>query len=1290
MNKTKRIIILGCVGVAIVGGILGSVIGISNKAHAVAEQPAQIKTLTKKAQYNGLKSICYGGDGGFLQTLPQYTTDDGLSNLRNLVKPSSQFIFLPGYATEVSPTAQNVRGYLGADCTELLLGVKRGSSDIKDVQGIANKTQQYNVTTLGYTPSGFNPNLRRSCFSISYKQYDANINGYLEESTSNTLCVPVKNNENNQLAIDWEEVLNGQVTTSDFSKTGPGWWIELQYSHDNGDLKIEIMAGGSSQLICSAYMGCGTTGGDTWSDMQASILEQISELENRDLSLGIKEYRDITRTIYNSTDVPDQRPMEEDELTYELDPKDIASVAALRTFTGSSDAKFDDYLFTPTDWAYLYQYYVNAMAQTDNKTALITDADSCSATKSGDYAITKDNGKTWCTLDKDKIEKVGGTFAIRKDDHSLKAGSFADVIKAMMALDYSKVDEEALKDLINGATGDDGATAGEAGTVAACYEGTGALGWIVCPVLEATGTVAQWMYNNLIKPALSIKANAFFSTDSGNGVYGAWAIFRNLANVLFAVVFVIIILAQVTGVGVSNYNIKKILPRLIIVVVLVNASYIICQLAVDVSNLLGSSIQETLTGIKINGAEQNTVGDMIGMTINGLGLATLTVGGTAAFLSSAVAIAALKELWLPILIAIIGCVIAIFFFFLLLGVRQAGVVILVVLAPVAIVCYALPNTKPFFDKWKKLFTAMLFVYPICGLLMGGGQFAGAVLLSVVSSGNPEEIGGGLIVFYTITAMLLNVVPFFLIPSILKGSMAVAGNLGAKIANFGNNMRGGISRGIRNTNSYKEHQEEAARNYGIARNQRRVDRLGTTGKTGGVYGRFRRAMGWNDNLSNRQQALLGRAQSSLDKASDERAAQLRSVMEQNGTANDITSLRREYDSATDALLRNPNDYEALERQKAAASLLLSNGKGRAELMDASQKIATRIGGMTDAQEASAAMRTMRRSINSLRRTNGGDIAKSALLDEQLKQMSNFSSSTTASQYAKINDAVTRESTKSLNTKGISEMKHQDLEKYMNAITSGNIQYGSDEFDRITSLASRAMTDQHYKGNIEAESMPLMQQLANMRYAPPAAAGASPDQVSQAISGASGEEMARIQQYLQDTKGTSDTTVQAERTQLLNNLSHTLGRSLAQSGDGNNVSSDDASFNVRSAMAQQIGDTLIQNGRNIGDVGSSYGYNSTTAQDRYDIATGMRADPSSHQTLAQLHPDWEQAQNDDIVGNSYKKGDWVRVTTNSGGVTMRTRLTPQEAQEAQKLQEQDVEWRINQQKADAAAKQRWGRP
>ena len=69
---------------------------------------------------------------------------------------------------------------------------------------------------------------------------------------------------------------------------------------------------------------------------------------------------------------------------------------------------------------------------------------------------------------------------------------------------------------------------------------------------------------------------------------------RDFANIIFIIGFLIIVFSQLTSFGVSNYGIKRLLPKIIIAAILVNVSFYICAIAVDLSNILGNSLRGIL------------------------------------------------------------------------------------------------------------------------------------------------------------------------------------------------------------------------------------------------------------------------------------------------------------------------------------------------------------------------------------------------------------------------------------------------------------------------------------------------------------------------------------------------------------------------------------------------------------------------------------------------------------------------------------------------------------------------
>ena len=201
------------------------------------------------------------------------------------------------------------------------------------------------------------------------------------------------------------------------------------------------------------------------------------------------------------------------------------------------------------------------------------------------------------------------------------------------------------------------------------------VGWIVCPVVKFMASIADGSFKILSDNFLSTSTSIFTGTvpdSSGKNVnptFEAWSAMRSIANVAFVIVFLIIIFSQITSVGITNYGIKKLLPRLIIAAILVNISYYICQIAVDLSNILGYSLQSFLTNLAPNSVHlvNNTTSLGSGSDHDWTSIAGLLLVGSIAWGSIGVLI--------PALLAAIVALIMILF---ILVARQALIVILIV------------------------------------------------------------------------------------------------------------------------------------------------------------------------------------------------------------------------------------------------------------------------------------------------------------------------------------------------------------------------------------------------------------------------------------------------------------------------------------------------------------------------------------------------------------------------------------------------------------------------------------
>lgn len=248
---------------------------------------------------------------------------------------------------------------------------------------------------------------------------------------------------------------------------------------------------------------------------------------------------------------------------------------------------------------------------------------------------------------------------------------------------------------------------------------------------------------------------------------------RNVANICFIIFLLVIIYSQITGVGFNNYGIKKSLPRLIITAIIVNFSFLICAIAVDISNIIGNGMKDLLAGIAENAIASGTVDPSKNTGFYAL-FTTIAAGGAGTALILAFPGGPLGLL-LALIPVIIGGIISVVVGLLVLGLRQALVVFLVAISPVAFVLYVLPNTEKHFTKWKNTFSQMLFFYPMFSLLFGVTKLAGMIFITSAASA-----------FGIIIGVAIQVLPLFLAANMMKLSGTALSGISNRLNRLGAN------------------------------------------------------------------------------------------------------------------------------------------------------------------------------------------------------------------------------------------------------------------------------------------------------------------------------------------------------------------------------------------------------------------------------------------------------------------------------------------------------------------------
>ena len=296
-----------------------------------------------------------------------------------------------------------------------------------------------------------------------------------------------------------------------------------------------------------------------------------------------------------------------------------------------------------------------------------------------------------------------------------------------------------------------------------CQSSLGAIGWLVCPTTGKIAEAVDWLYDK-IEGILAINP---LSGEDGSPIYEIWKYCRGLTNIVFIIFLLVVIYSQITGVGVSNYGIKKALPKLIVAAILMNLSFLICTLAVDVSNIVGNSLRGVFDSVAAAAVPADS-----GMTTEtkmmNAEMFSAIAGGTALTIGAGVIAFETGAIWMLIPV-VLGAIVAVAIGLITIALRQAVVALLVMISPLAIVAYILPNTEHLFKKWKQLLTQMLVFYPMFSMLFGASSLAGFAIIMSATDGFGVLLGTAVQIF-----------PLFFAWKLMQMSGTFLGDINAKM------------------------------------------------------------------------------------------------------------------------------------------------------------------------------------------------------------------------------------------------------------------------------------------------------------------------------------------------------------------------------------------------------------------------------------------------------------------------------------------------------------------------------
>ncbi len=317
---------------------------------------------------------------------------------------------------------------------------------------------------------------------------------------------------------------------------------------------------------------------------------------------------------------------------------------------------------------------------------------------------------------------------------------------------------------------------------------------IVTTIAGAIGSFFQFIFGNLFmlaaslaKAVLELNIN-ILNTDPAfpSVITIGWTVARDIANLGF--VLLTIIMALATVIRYEEYGVRKLLPKLIAMAIIVNFSLAATGLLVQFSN--------NLTNFFISKATDGN-GDISASIAGVLGPQKFILGSpdplppdpsdqasTGGIIGVAF-VTAFSKVIFGVIFTIVATIIMLMFAFMLL-LRYVSLTFLFVLIPIVCLFYVFPGLKKYWDEWWNSFTKWTFFAPAVGFF---------IYLSLVAASKFEKISIDLNTS-GLGTILQDGMRMLVIGGLLIGSIVAAQKSGIAGANATMGAVKGIGNGIK--------------------------------------------------------------------------------------------------------------------------------------------------------------------------------------------------------------------------------------------------------------------------------------------------------------------------------------------------------------------------------------------------------------------------------------------------------------------------------------------------------------
>lgn len=312
-----------------------------------------------------------------------------------------------------------------------------------------------------------------------------------------------------------------------------------------------------------------------------------------------------------------------------------------------------------------------------------------------------------------------------------------------------------------------------------CTKAAGPLSFFLCPIYDLITNAINWLAgpeDSALTGLLRVDPLQF---SKDQGLLKAYQNILTFTNGLFILVFfVIIILGLIKDFSfLDNYNFKTVLPRFVAAIILAQFGYLLCAALIDIGNILGTLLPDTIMNGVLPGIAPPALTDGI-ISLLAFG-DTNTVGTGTATTTNLLFGGANGVVFILLFIMSIVVLFALLIAFIYMVARYLILYVLILAAPLAFLAWVLPGTQPFFNKWGRNLIRLILMFPLVVVVITVAQLLSFMLIhpnldpNVITDDRFKLIIGALVPF----------VALLMIPKCLKLSGDIMDLTGGAVAGF---------------------------------------------------------------------------------------------------------------------------------------------------------------------------------------------------------------------------------------------------------------------------------------------------------------------------------------------------------------------------------------------------------------------------------------------------------------------------------------------------------------------------